>query len=929
MFVKGLHIYLLSFFLWFVFYLMEVYWTHSIGILRDSLFITEIASFVLFAAGVSLGGFVTGSYVDNAERPLRQFSILLLLFFFLSLIATPVIYLIRQFFSFFYEFVGDDYFGVNTLVFIFTFIALIIPAFVAGTAFSLLVRAYIRLEGFIGFKGGNLFAVGLLGGSCAVIFAQSFLIGNVGYSGMYYFALMVLLIIALAAYYLSEYIKYLPVNLEEIHNVSDSNKKILLVCMLLTIVGSISYQSAIVRILGVTVESNIASHGFIAGAIFVSIAAGVYCASFIKEIFQDRFYVLFMLGLLFALSLLVQSYLLEFLINTFYEYAISFWLLEFLFYFLVLFLPSMCLGGTALMVSRVYLKDIRHVGTEVGFLEVLVLVGMLGGIFFVPFIVFRYFSLTAALVFSSMLVLTSAIIFLYNSNVKRQISHVAVGVIIAVMPLMVLIVFGRGDYFVTVFESVAFKAESVEFLKSRAKVIYAEDGPLSSVHVTRRLNGTMSLYVDGHMEASADNVMLHELLTDVSLLLHEDPQDILILGAGSGAVLEAVTSHNVNSIDVVEPSHAVIDGLKVFREVNNEAFLDWRLKIFPTSPKNHIDFTDRTYDVILSNQTSPSIREMSDYFTNDFYKSVRRVLNPKGIFVQSLNIQKLTPQDFKSLIATFSNSFPYSNLWEVDGVMGDFLMIGSFDKFTLDFAKFGERFKVEQVLHGLEHTSIDSALAILSYFTLDDASMRKYSWGGTINSQDKNIVSFSTISNKKHLGWSDYSFSGLRSFDETLIKNMSDSERKVLAGDFKLRGLILQSQELIRESSIDKAVSILSDIDVSNISSVDVKRSIGNAYLHVAAFYLKTDVESYGSFLLKSNDIYEDNYFVNYLLGLKYMKQGNLDDAKIYFKHAVKIRPMSPEAHMGLSKIYEASKERELAYGEFTKVNELIKRISF
>lgn len=906
---------------------MEVYWTHSIGILRDSLFMTEIASFVLFAAGVSLGGFVTGSYVDKTERPLRQFGVLLLLFFFLSIIAAPVIHLIRYVFSLFYGLVGDDYFGVNILVFIFTFIALIIPAFVAGTAFSLLVRAYIRLEGFIGFKGGHLFAVGLLGGAIAVVFAQSFLIGKIGYSGMYYFALMVLLVIALAAYYLSEYIKYKPVNVKEIHIVSQVNKKVLLVCMLLTVVGSISYQSAIVRVLGIVVESNIASHGYIAGAIFVSIAAGVYAATFFKEIFKDRFYVLFVFQLLFGLSLLVQSYLLEFLIGNFYEQAISFWLLEFLFYFAVLFLPSMCLGGVALMVSRIYLQDVRHVGAEVGFLEAIILLGMLGGIFFVPFVVFKFFSITAALVLSLILILSSSIVFLYKSNLKRSVSHIAFGVIIVVVPLLVLMVFGRGDYFSIVFEKDSFTDGYAPFLQSKAKVIYSEDGPLSTVYITRKLNGSMNLYVDGHMEASVDDAVLQELLTDVSLILHEDPKDILILGGGSGAMLEAVTTHGVSTIDCIEPSQAVIDALKIFREVNHEAFLDWRLQIFPTSSKNHVDFTDRTYDVILSNLSYPSVREMSDYFTNDFYKSVRRILNSRGIFVQVLNIQKLTPQDFKSVIATFSDSFPYSNLWEIDGVRGSFLLVGSFDKFSLDYDELSDRFEVEQALHGEGHISSEGAASILSYFTLDDASMRKYSWGGSVNSQDKNTVSYSTINNKKHLGWSDYSFSGLRAFDKTLIKNISDKDMKILEDGFGLRALILEAHELVREGRIDEALSMIFNININDISSANIKMSIGEIYLYIAVSYSGIDTDKYKTFLLKSHEVYGDNYFVNYLLGLKYFNVGKLDNAKAYFKRALAIRPTSPEAHIGLSKTYEASNDRELAYGEFMKANELFKRI--
>ena len=76
-------------------------------------------------------------------------------------------------------------------------------------------------------------------------------------------------------------------------------------------------------------------------------------------------------------------------------------------------------------------------------------------------------------------------------------------------------------------------------------LLYYREGAASTVSV-KRLAGTVSLSIDGKVDASSSGDMLtQKLLAHMPLLLHSDPRDVLIIGLGSGVTLASALVHPV------------------------------------------------------------------------------------------------------------------------------------------------------------------------------------------------------------------------------------------------------------------------------------------------------------------------------------------------------------------------------------------------
>jgi spermidine synthase len=89
-------------------------------------------------------------------------------------------------------------------------------------------------------------------------------------------------------------------------------------------------------------------------------------------------------------------------------------------------------------------------------------------------------------------------------------------------------------------------------------LLYYRDGAASTVSV-KRLTGTLSLSIDGKVDASTGSDMLtQKLLAHLPLLLHPNPRQVLIIGLGSGVTAGAALTHPIDRADVVEISPEVV-----------------------------------------------------------------------------------------------------------------------------------------------------------------------------------------------------------------------------------------------------------------------------------------------------------------------------------------------------------------------------------
>ena len=219
------------------------------------------------------------------------------------------------------------------------------------------------------------------------------------------------------------------------------------------------------------------------------------------------------------------------------------------------------------------------------------------------------------------------------------------------------------------------EAPSLQTALTAGDLLYYGEGPSGTVAV-RKVGGTTSLAIDGKVDASnAGDMLTQRLLAHVPLLLHPDPQEVAILGLGSGVTLGSALKHPIRQADVLEISPEVVEASRYFERDNHRALDDSRTRTIVGDGRTHLLFTRQQYDVIVSEPSNPWMAGIASLFTKEFFEAARARLKPGGVLCQWAHTYDISTHDLQSIVATFTSVFPDGTLWLVGD--GDVLLLGS------------------------------------------------------------------------------------------------------------------------------------------------------------------------------------------------------------------------------------------------------------
>jgi predicted membrane-bound spermidine synthase len=166
------------------------------------------------------------------------------------------------------------------------------------------------------------------------------------------------------------------------------------------------------------------------------------------------------------------------------------------------------------------------------------------------------------------------------------------------------------------------------------------------------------LYIQGHSQSCVPFCTIHAFIGAIGPLTHPDPQQVLVIGIGSGGTPWAAGLHpatrQVRAIEIVAP---VLDTLRQAQlEANGvgsvAALLDDRRFAITLADGRHALLTDRTtWDVIEADAIYPKSSLSGLLYSREFFEQVRARLKPGGLYVQWAPTERS--------IATFRAVFPH------------------------------------------------------------------------------------------------------------------------------------------------------------------------------------------------------------------------------------------------------------------------------
>ena len=218
--------------------------------------------------------------------------------------------------------------------------------------------------------------------------------------------------------------------------------------------------------------------------------------------------------------------------------------------------------------------------------------------------------------------------------------------------------------------------ETLEEIVGQMQLMYYRDGVSATISVDR--TGEALFYrSNGKTDASTQpgDTANQMLLGHIPMLLHPAPQDIFVLGLGTGMTAAAVARYPVKTIDIVEAEPAGIAAARFFDNYTNRVLEDPRVHLIIGDGRNRLLADQKQYDVIISDPSDLWVAGIGSLATLEYYRTVAARLRSGGVFAQWVHTHTLLPEDFDLLAATFHAAFPQTRIWM--SAQGDLIFVGT------------------------------------------------------------------------------------------------------------------------------------------------------------------------------------------------------------------------------------------------------------
>ncbi|MBM3823355.1 MAG: hypothetical protein FJ404_10790 [Verrucomicrobia bacterium] len=724
----------------------QTVWARYLGLFLGHTSYAVVAVLVSFMGGLALGNAWLGHFADRTRRPLALYGYLEL-----------GIGLYAVLFPHYYQFCHDGYVavlrstgaggsGVLALKFAFSLLTILVPTVLMGATFPALARFATRALAELREKVAMLYAVNSAGAIAGCVLADFILIPGIGLEASLYVAAFCNVAPGAVALYLSYQLRENQLADEIAEPASpnaggpsaeapvSSHARLALAAIGISGFVAMLYEVVWTRLLALALGSS--THAF--SLMLITFISGITVGAVIiyrwKNL-KDDLNAFGWAEIALAGTLFLSMFFYEYLPFVFGKMAglldrtdanYPFYaLLQLGLCFLVMFVPTTCLGMTLPLVSRISTSELRHAGGSVGRVFAVntagtVLGAALTGLWLMP-------QLGMARTLALGILLNAGIglaVLLRSTQVSR------IGVMAGVGLAGVVWVWTAGNVFQPTWKQ-AFSAgfwrltnmpndlaAYRSYLRS-GEFAYYKDGAGSSVCVVPTYgSGKTNLFlkVNGKTDASTAEDMKTQVMSGhVPMMLKPSATNALIVGLGCGVTCGAVAVHpSIRHIDLVEISPEVVEGARLFGPYNHRVLENHpKVRVVIEDAKSFLLASESKYDVIVSEPSNPWMAGVAAVFSREFYEQCASRLSPGGVMVQWVQAYESNDRTFALMLHTFGSVFPHLSVWQ--GWQGDLLVTGSLLPLEPDLAGMEARFQHADVKADLKRIEVNSLPVFLSH----------------------------------------------------------------------------------------------------------------------------------------------------------------------------------------------------------------------
>lgn len=161
------------------------------------------------------------------------------------------------------------------------------------------------------------------------------------------------------------------------------------------------------------------------------------------------------------------------------------------------------------------------------------------------------------------------------------------------------------------------------------------------------------LVLDGLVQSTeVDEFYYHELLTHPAMILHPNPEKVLILGGGEGATLREVLKHKtVRRAVMVDIDEDVVNISKEYlTSWHAGAFNDPRAQVVIEDGRTFVERAGEKFDVVIMDLTDPYGPEVARaLYREEFIKKLHDILTEYGVLSTQAGTSFFYPVEYSEL----------------------------------------------------------------------------------------------------------------------------------------------------------------------------------------------------------------------------------------------------------------------------------------
>ena len=907
-----------------------------------------------FMAGLAIGSYYGGRFVDRWGRPLLLFCILQLGIGAFALLF-PLLYEgLSSTYVFLYQTWPTNIYFSGLIRFALSFGLLLIPTTMMGATLPVVVKHFVRDRSRLGSRVGILYSANNWGAVLGGLSAGFLLIEAIGVRETSYLAAAISMSIGIVAFFMHGHSPDAePGTAREDSTVSGQEAdttypryviRVVLWVFIIEGFTSLAYEVVWTRILA---GSLIVSTTYAYSLVVATFIAGLALGSLLIARFVDsrRDLLSWLAGIevgigisaLLLLPLFSASDAFATLLgqpSSWSDWAgtTAVWLA------ILMLVPTTLMGSAFPLVGKIYTANLRERGRRIGQIGCLDTAGSIFGAFAGGFILIPLLGMQTSVLSLALINITlgMAVVVAHPDLLLSRKAVIAV----------LLALLAGGAYMLTP-HTVVFQPWCIargDITKGEGwHVVDYYEGVGSTVTVSRTFADDAKLIqVDGSDVAGTGRPLETTQITQAHLpmLIYEaqngtQPERALTIGMGSGGTCWSLSRYDLEEIHCVELVSGILKmAKKNFREVNHDVFSDPRFSVYIQDARAFVRAADQQYDIIMDDSVHPGFQGNASLYSMDFFRQCRERLTEGGVMSVWMPIFLISTNDLKMIFRSFRDVFPHATLWRANNDLNKHMvLIGTQEKLSLDFEKFRDRMAVPAIRDDLARVDLDDVYTHLNCFLLDEDALAEYCGDGPVHSDDHPYLAFSAARNFRRY-WNDDPWmervAEMRAFGCTVlpyVTNLGETEEEVayntsrLSLEFEVANRINNGYlAFLRRDFQDASREGMEAVSL-NPDDKSARLLLSQARYNIAVLdWLqgrKGKAESEFASIIASDPNF---YFAHYRLAMCHWQRREIDDAIRELQYAMRVEPGHESNRYWLAGFYAAKGMRDEAKTQLEKV---------